>query len=229
MCLFGILMMLMGVVSVMPGTAMAASGFGGSCGTQTKDFLGFKPWYDSLCVAGTDKVAQPKNTDELKTFVWIIVLNVLFDLSLAVGYLAIGFIVYGGYLYIMSQGDPSKVAKGKKTLTAAVIGMTIALSASVLVNTLKFVLGIEGNSWNQGSFTSKGNVMSILNWAYMAAGLVAAAFIVRGGFEYMTSQGDASKVRKATQSIIYAVVGLVIVILAAVITAFLSRSIGGSL
>ena len=64
---------------------------------------------------------------ELTQYIWVIVLNVLFDLVLAVGYLAIGFIIYGGYLYIMSQGDPARAARGKKTLTSAIVGTIIAL------------------------------------------------------------------------------------------------------
>ena len=63
-----------------------------------------------------------------------IILNILADLSLAVGYLSLGFIIYGGYLYIMSSGDPGKAAKGKKTLMAAVIGTAIAMLASVIMN-----------------------------------------------------------------------------------------------
>ena len=69
------------------------------------------------------------------------------DLLVAVGYLALGFVVYGGYLYIMSQGDPGKLAKGKKTLTSAIIGTIIAMVASIAVNTLKVVLGINTNGW----------------------------------------------------------------------------------
>ena len=49
------------------------------------------------------------------------------------------------------------------------------------------------------------------------AGLVAVVFIIKGGVEYMISRGDPGRVQKATRSLVYAVVGLVIVILAAVI------------
>lgn len=208
---------------------------GGDCGAP--NFMGFKPWYEGLCEGNSDdaEISSPEGKAELKTFIWIIVLNVSFDLSLAVGYLAVGFVIYGGYMYIMSQGDPGKVARGKKTLTSAVIGTVIALVASVAVNTVRVIFGINNiDTWKQFNKDGKGTfgqaqITNIFTWAYSVAGIVAVIFIIRGAFDYMTSQGDPSKVKKATQSIIFAVVGLVIVILAAVITSFITGAVGDSL
>lgn len=100
--------------------------------------LGFRPWYAGLCKSGEKEFEAPDKGDHkaLALFVWTIVLNVTFDLTLAVGYIALGFVIYGGYLYIMSQGDPSRMAKGKKTLMSAIIGTIIAMLASVAVNTV---------------------------------------------------------------------------------------------
>ena len=76
----------------------------------------------------------------MPAFVWTIILNVLASLFGVIGYLSIIFVVYGGFLFIMAHGDPGKVAKGKKTLTAAVIGVGISLLAAVIVNTITGVL-----------------------------------------------------------------------------------------
>ena len=102
----------------------------------TGSFLGFVPWYRGLTEErnGKCEITTPDGGDGITKLVVTIILNVTADLSLAVGYLAIGFIVYGGYLYIMASGDPSKVAKGKKTLQAAIIGAVIAIMASVIMN-----------------------------------------------------------------------------------------------
>lgn len=201
---------------------------GGNCGSG--EFLGFKPWYDGLCAGNSrgDEIQQPSNNDEVVTFVWTIILNILFDLTLAIGYIALALIIYGGYLYIMSQGDPVRIAKGKKTLTSAVIGVVIAMTASIIVNTLTFVLGIDpAAGWNQNSVNAE-RLQGVFNWAYGMAGLVAVVFIVKGGFDYMLSRGNSEKVRKATHSIIYAVAGLIVVLLAAAITAFVLGSIGNA-
>ena len=47
--------------------------------------------------------------------------------------------------------------------------------------------------------------------------------------DYMLSQGDPGKTQKATRGIIYSIVGLVIVILAAIITNTVISSVGGAL
>lgn len=220
-----------GVVSLSPQPAMALGG--GNCGAP--EFLGFKPWYAGLCDPRTDEIQSPTkgSTDDLQAFIWTIVLNISFDLSLAVGILAVGFIIYGGYLYIMSQGDPSRAVKGKKTLAAAIIGTVVAMAANLLVNTARVILLINTtDGWKQGEINSRGQTMideqvtSIFTWAYTISGIVAVAFIIRGAIEYMTSQGDPSRVSKATRSIIYAVVGLVIVIFAAAITLFVTGAVG---
>lgn len=216
---------MIGLWSVMP-TPVAALG-GENCGNA--NFLGFKPWYDGLCKNG--EIQQPAKGDEedLAAFVWTIVLNIVYDVSLAIGFLAVGFVIYGGYLYIMAQGDPGKVAKGKRTLTTATIGTTIALTATVIVNTITVALGIDiSDGWQQGDFDA-GRVQGAFNWAYAMAGIVAVAFIVKSGAEYLLSQGDPGRVQKATKGIIYAVAGLVIVLLAAVITNFVVGSIGEAL
>lgn len=228
----GTIMMVGGFMTVMvPQNVMADGGLGsGSCGAPV--FLGFKPWYADLCTNDTrsenSEIVQPSNDEQTIQFIWTVVLNILFDAFLAVGYLSVGFIIYGGFLYIMAQGDPGKALKGQKTLTTAIIGMILTMSATVIVNTAKIVLGINGNGWNQGLFQGE-QLQQAFNWAYTVAGIVAVAFIVKGGFEYVISRGDPGKIQKATREIIYAVVGLIIAILAAAITAFVINATSAGL
>ena len=222
-----VMMSSLGMAVLAPESAGALGGK--NCGVD--GFLGFKPWYAGLCDEDNN-IAPPAqgDDDEIARFVWTIVLNVLVDLTVAIGYLALGFVIYGGYLYIMSQGDPGKATRGKKTLTNAIVGTIIALSASVAVNTVRVILGINNdNSWDQGGkiYTVE-QVQGVFNWAYTVAGVVAVIFIIKNAIDYMISQGDPGKTRKATQGIIYAVVGLVIVLLAAVITAFVLNAINGA-
>jgi len=206
----------------------------GACGGS---FLGFKPWYDGLCfnnggqaeiVPVCEKDSCPSNAVDLNVFVWTIVLNVLFDLGLAVGVIALAMVIYSGYMYITSQGDVGRLAKAKKSLMSAIIGVVVAMGATVIVNTFKVILGIQNHGWNTGVATQE-TVANAFNWAYAAAGLVAVVFIIKGGIDYLLSAGDPGKVKKATQSLIFAVVGLVLVLVAAVITNFVISSVGGAL
>jgi FtsH-binding integral membrane protein len=57
------------------------------------------------------------------------------------------------------------------------------------------------------------------------AGIFAVVFIMYGGFQYLTSQAEPDKVNKAKHTIINALVGLIIAILASVIINFIARSI----
>ena len=57
--------------------------------------------------------------------------------------------------------------------------------------------------------------------------LMPIAVIIYGGFTYMTSLGDASKVQRAKNAILYGVVGMVVALLAFTIVHFVSQSIWG--
>lgn len=113
-----------------------------AAGCSEASFLGMKPWYSGLKMKdenGSCSIETPEENG-MPTFVWTIVLNILYDLSLVVGVITTGFIIYGGYLYITAEGDRSKAEKAKKTLIAAIIGLIIAISAAVIVNTISAVL-----------------------------------------------------------------------------------------
>lgn len=65
------------------------------------------------------------------------------------------------------------------------------------------------------------DILALLNMVYTAAGMVAVVAIVLGGIFYTTADGDSSKIQRAKNSIVYSVVGLIVVILAASITNFI--------
>lgn len=111
-----------------------------------KGILGMRPWYQGLTTRKNDKcVVGTPSEEQMPLFVWTIVLNLLADLFAVVGYLALGFVMYGGWLYLRSEGDPGMVAKGKKTLVSAMIGIAIALLANVIVNAIIGVLTSAAN------------------------------------------------------------------------------------
>ena len=70
-----------------------------------------------------------------------------------------------------------------------------------------------------------GSVTDILNAVIAVLATVAVIVIVIGGVGYMTSTGDAGKVKKAKDTILYGVIGLVICALAAAIVNFVIASI----
>lgn len=53
-----------------------------------------------------------------------------------------------------------------------------------------------------------------------AAGVVAILIIMYGGFSYITSAGDSSKINTAKNTIMYAIVGIIVIITAQTIIVF---------
>lgn len=61
----------------------------------------------------------------------------------------------------------------------------------------------------------------VLTTIYTVAGIAAVISIIIGGIMYSISQGDQSKVKYAKDIILYAMVGLVVVVAAFTITGFI--------
>ena len=71
-----------------------------------------------------------------------------------------------------------------------------------------------------GKNTLETDVTGIINAVIGVLGILAVIVIILGGVQYMTSNGDAGKVKKAKDTILYGVIGLIIVILSAAIVNF---------
>ncbi len=61
---------------------------------------------------------------------------------------------------------------------------------------------------------------NVVNFLSIAIGIAAVLMIVIGGLRFITSGGDANKVTGAKNTIVYALIGLVIVVLAKTIVFF---------
>ncbi len=64
-------------------------------------------------------------------------------------------------------------------------------------------------------------MQGLLNAVYLAAGMVAVLVIVIAGFIYVTSRGDANRVKQARNAIVAALVGVVIIMSAFIITQYI--------
>ena len=72
-------------------------------------------------------------------------------------------------------------------------------------------------------------VKNVINLILVVLGMVAVIMIVIGGIRYTTSNGDSSSVKAAKDTILYAVVGLIVAILSyAIVNFVLGRFSGGS-
>ncbi|HSW37452.1 MAG TPA: hypothetical protein VLG37_03735 [Candidatus Saccharimonadales bacterium] len=115
--------------------------FAANCGGN---FLGLVPWYAYL------KDVDP-NTCQIKGFTVLspnkasdfplVLVAVVDDLLRIAGLVAVGYIIYGGIQYVISQGNPEHTAKAQATIINALIGLALAIVAVAFVSFLGKTLG----------------------------------------------------------------------------------------
>lgn len=114
--------------------------------------------------------------------------------------------------------------KVSKILTTIIAAAITAFSFSVLVapttaaidicNDTSVPAEVKAAQGCPNETSAKDNVQTIvtniLNGIIGASALVAVIYAVIGGINYITSQGNAAKVQKAKETILYALIGLVV-------------------
>lgn len=193
-------------------------GNGNACGGDSVlKALNLRPWYSGLLgsdcelkqVSGLNGGGSG-NTVTLSQMIWTIVLNVMSLVLGIAGYLAVGFVIYGGYTYMTARNNPSKVASGKTIIVNALIGLSVCVLASIISGAIADIIN---NAASQGADF----FISLANTAFLWAGIVAVIIIIMAGIQYITSTGDPGKVSQAKTIIMNAIIGLLIVVLAAAI------------
>jgi hypothetical protein len=75
-------------------------------------------------------------------------------------------------------------------------------------------------------FSATGVFHTLANILIFITGAIAVLVVIFGGLTYVTSTGDAARVKRAKDTILYGIVGVVIAILAYAIVAFVVSSLG---
>lgn len=191
-------------------------------------FLGLKSWD-----CGAD-IYNIHGEDKLSSSTWTIVVNVLDNITVIAAYLIIGYILYGGYLYILSSGESNKVAEGKKAIIHGITGLAIVSLANIIMNTLRWIL-LKGSDKNFTDCVTKDGCVepenlftNSIQWVIGISTLVAVVFIIYGGISYITSSGDANKAKKSKDIILHAIIGLIIIGLTEAIVLFVTNILIGA-
>lgn len=99
--------------------------------------------------------------------------------------------------------------------------------------------GTANNPAQAGANTAKGSGMpaelvgadgvftKITNTVLYAVGIISVIMLIYGGLRYVISGGDSKKVTDAKNTIMYAIIGLIISILAYAIVNFVINAVGG--
>lgn len=104
--------------------------------------LGIPKWFRGLVDANCE-VIKPEDQldaqgnvaeDGLQRFISILLLNIADMLLRCIGLIATGFIIWGGFKYMLAQGDPNKIISAKKTIINSIIGLVIAMISMTIVS-----------------------------------------------------------------------------------------------
>ena len=148
-------------------------------------------------------LGEVSNFGELISLIWNYGSQIIIALS-------VFFIILGALFYITSAGNEGKINQGKQMVFGSLIAVVIVIFSGVLMRTLhKTAEGTTGNLTDVPTVIN--NATNIL------VGFVAAFSVlmfIYAGINYMLARGDADKINKAHRALRYAVLGLIIGVLA---------------
>jgi hypothetical protein len=118
----------------------------------------------------------------------------------------------------------------KKYIYLAV--MTLVVGASVLSTTLvaspalavdpksEIKTGIDDGAGGNSGISLKAAIKVVVNVLMFIVGAVSVIMIIIGGLKYVVSNGDSNQIQSAKNTILYAVIGIVVALLAFAIVSF---------
>ncbi len=110
---------------------------GGECDPAEGGYKFFRltPWYQYLTGKYDELgVCIPQIIVDDRNDIWLIVLAIIDSLLKVSALVAIGFVIYGGIQFTISQGEPDKTNEARNTIINALVGMVIALTAAMIVS-----------------------------------------------------------------------------------------------
>ena len=134
-----VVLLFAGIIST---TSISQTATAAECKNEVSLLPGAKPWYSGLCkMDGTNKTNDIELTtpQESGTKITLNILNIIMVLA---GYVAVAYVIWGGFKYLTANGDSGSIASAKKTITNALIGLLISLSAVAIIYFIGGVYGI---------------------------------------------------------------------------------------
>lgn len=99
--------------------------------------------------------------------------------------------------------------------TLAVVGTLVYSTTTFAGNAAdQILIGADKSGQGSGGTTLESGIEVVTNLLLFVIGIVSVIMIIIGGIRYTTSNGDASQTKAAKDTILYAVVGLIVAIMA---------------
>ena len=86
---------------------------------------------------------------------------------------------------------------------------------------------VGGNTDTGEAESLNDTIEQIVNILTAIVGVIAVIMVIVAGFRYITSGGDANRIKSAKDTLLYAIIGLIIVALAQIIVRFVLNNVTG--
>lgn len=104
-----------------------------TCGPAAFTLL--PPWYKGLDKGCGQGIKSPKEYGKgLNGYIFKIALNIIEAMLYVTGYVSLGFIIWGGFKFMLYGDNSGGVASARKTIQNAVIGLVISIFSVAIVN-----------------------------------------------------------------------------------------------
>jgi hypothetical protein len=197
-------------------------------------FLIFPTWYKYLefnddCTIKNNATTSAGVSTNYE-FIWLISFAVIEMLLTLAGMVAVVFVMIGGFKFVTAQGAPDAIVSARKTLANAIVGAVIAIIAGRTVSFVANKLSTDSagavagkNDWGLVTADTAGTFGTISNYALTILGALSVIIIIVSGIQFMVSSANPDKVKKARNTIYFALTGLAVAILASTIINFVIK------
>ena len=128
------------------------------------------------------------------------------------GSFAVIWIIISGVQMVIAGGDESKVTEQKRSITYAVIGLAVVLLLERMIVLIYGVPGIEQRGFTERPEALSQEFLGLVSFIKAVIGAAAVLMIIISGFRTIAAAGDEEKLTKQKKSIIWIIVGIVIIL-----------------
>jgi len=116
----------------------------GSCSGESSIF---PRWYDDLCASDGKTLLSPNNmgstgstaedtASNLSLWLGVIAMNIVKILLTVVAYVSLGFVIYGGFKFMVSGDSSAGITAARKIIQNALIGLVISIMSVAIIGVI---------------------------------------------------------------------------------------------
>jgi|SRR3989344_9253028 len=118
----------------------------------------------------------------------------------------------------------------------SIVGLLFGLPMSVFaqgdvsrgLGSIRLLFPIGGIAGSQSLTGPGGLIYRIISLLLLVAGAIAVLFVIVGGYQYITAAGNEENAEKGRKTLVNAIIGVVIIVLAYVIINVIVNTVSGS-